>query len=315
MRYLLPLLLSLQSFAYDIAYDSVYIPMAHDTFFGIVVKPVDYSVEGGLTGILCIQGGGNVGLDNYLWEARRFAEAGYVALVCDKAGTGLSTGSSYYAYQSFEEKTQEYIRLIRFLKSYPGVNSTHVGIHGLSEGGRLSVNVAAKAPDEVAFSISVSGPMDSFMINQLYAIEQLLQIQGYSESINKRTVRVWDAYYSGVAEGVLDQTIIDSIQVLRDEHAQLYLPPASTTLPASPVQTDIHFNQINDFEKIECPMLFQFGREDRRVDAMRSVELIPDSPLFTIHIYDETGHGMVYQGSVHPNYMSDKLEWLEQHRF
>lgn len=297
--------------AQEPTYDSIYVELEEDTLFGVVVLPENYNPHEEYPAVLFLQGGGEVGLDNYLYEPRLFARAGYIGLICDKAGSGLSSGRHHFRTQSFEEKTTEYLKILDYLSTYPGVDKQQMGIHGMSEGGRLVVHMASVAPSKIDFAISVSGPIESFKENQLYAIEHHLLQRNYSSEVIEQTLIVWDQYYSEVANGQIDQTTIDDISALRISNPNLYLPPASTSLPSSPPRADIHFQQQNDFANIQCPILFQYGLDDRIVDARRSIELIPNNPFFIIKAYERTDHSMNFENNIHPRYDIDKLEFLQ----
>ena len=99
----------------DYTRDSVWIVTETDSIFGILFMPV---IQDGkkIPAVLCLQGGGYVGLLNYYYEPSYFAKNGFAALLCDKAGSGLSSGENYWERQSFEQKTDEYAQLLRWLK-------------------------------------------------------------------------------------------------------------------------------------------------------------------------------------------------------
>ncbi|NVK27411.1 MAG: alpha/beta hydrolase [Flavobacteriia bacterium] len=312
--YSLLIFLSLSTFAqektYQVRYDSVYIPTPTDSIFGILVSPVGTENQT-FPAILCLQGGGHVGIDNYTWEPRYFAEHGYVSMICDKAGVGLSKGSSHFRTQTFVEKGEEYICLLDYMRDLPQVDESKVGVHGMSEGGRMAVYLAAIAPEKVSFAMSVSGPIESYMENQLFAIDQLYRHNGYDAHVRKRVVRVWRMYYEQAAERQIEQATVDSIRaVSRVVTHNAYLPAASTTLPSRPMLADIHFSVEEEIKRVQCPIFFQYGEHDALVDPVVSVELIPESDLFTIVTYKDTDHNMTIDGNVHPDYDQDKLEFL-----
>ncbi|KAB2810395.1 alpha/beta hydrolase family protein [Phaeocystidibacter luteus] len=308
-------LLSVSSFSqeklYEVRYDSVFIATPTDSIFGILVSPIADESQT-FPAILCLQGGGHVGLDNYTWEPRYFAEHGYVSLICDKAGVGRSVGSSNFRTQTFVQKGEEYICLLDYMRALPQVDESKVGVHGMSEGGRMAVYLAAIAPEKVSFAMSVSGPIESYMENQLYAIDKLYWYRGYESEIRNRVVRVWRMYYEQAARGEIQQATVDSIRAVEDILTHhIYLPSASTRLPSRPMRADIHFSVEEEIKRVNCPIFFQYGELDLLVDPVVSVELIPESDLFTIVTYDGTDHNMTIEGNVHPDYDQDKLDFLE----
>ena len=82
---------------------------------------------------------------------------GIAALVCDKAGAGKSETIITWEAQSFNDKTEEYFELHQWLANQKGIDKNKVGVHGMSEGGRLALNLAIEYPKQIAFVNSVSG--------------------------------------------------------------------------------------------------------------------------------------------------------------
>ena len=296
---------------YSIRIDSVYVPSGQDSIFGILYTPD--KTAGRFPAVICLQGGGDVGLDNYTYEPRKFAEQGMVALVCDKAGTGRSKGPSNWEHQTFNEKVEEYRRLMDWMRSLPQVKEDVVGVHGMSEGGRLAIALAGKYPDEIAFANSVVGPIESFKENQLYAIECLLNSRQVDSTTTERCVHIWNDYFDGIYKGDIDQSLIDEINALRSGNPSLYLPTNSTRIPIRPKAADIHFNTIDLVGDITCPVLFQFGELDVLVDTKTTLSLIPDKENFKIIEYKQTTHNMTYpNGDIHSDFISDKMIWLQE---
>ncbi len=291
--------------------DSVWIETSNGTIFGILYSPSKTSIEK-LPAILCLQGGGNVGLANYTYEANYFAKQGWVGLVCDKSGQGLSMTKKRWDEQSFSDKILEYSELIDWLNSRPNVDVSRVGVHGMSEGGRLALNLAAEYPDKIAFVNSVSGPIESYKENQLYAISKLFNRLNLDPEIAKEALEVWDTHFSEVAKKNISTETVSRIDALREKAPDLrYLPASTTELPPRPLPEDVHFSLEDKMSKINCPVLFQFGEWDNRVNPVRSLELIPKKEIFDIRLYPKTDHSMnLENGDMNPLFLDDKKEWL-----
>ncbi len=295
---------------YKIKKDSVYIKSGSDTIFGVFFRPI---VKGNqnIPAVLCLQGGGDVGLKNYFYEAEFFAKNGVAALVCDKAGAGLSKGTDSWITQTFEQKVTEYGHLLDWLRKQPGIDPVKTGIHGLSEGGRLALSLAIKFPERVAFVNSVSGPVQSFKDNQLFAIQNYLLIRkmGYSEII--KILSLWNKYFDSIANKKIPQNLIIRINKIREVYPKLYLPSNSTDLPQRPRSEDINYTLKGKLDKIQCPVFLQFGKEDHVVNVARAISLFPDSPLIKTEIYKDTNHSMLTENNiVQPRYLIDKINWL-----
>lgn len=295
---------------YKIKKDSVYIKSGSDTIFGVFFRPI---VKGNqnIPAVLCLQGGGDVGLKNYFYEAEFFVKNGIAALVCDKAGAGFSKGPDSWITQTFEQKVTEYGYLLDWLRKQPSIDPVKTGIHGLSEGGRLALSLAIKFPEKVAFVNSVSGPVQSFKDNQLFAIQNYLlnRKMGYSEII--KILSLWNKYFDAIANKKIPQVLITRINKIREVYPKLYLPSNSTDLPQRPRSEDINYTLKGKLNKITCPVLLQFGGEDHIVNVKRAISLIPKSPEIKSIVYKDTNHSMLTDDNlVQPKYLIDKLDWL-----
>jgi pimeloyl-ACP methyl ester carboxylesterase len=87
--------------------------------------------------------------------AEHFVQHGVAALHYDSPGTGKSTGNTIL--QSREDRADEAISAIRFLRTQQSIDPNHVGLWGGSEGASIVLLAAATYPQEVSFVIPVSG--------------------------------------------------------------------------------------------------------------------------------------------------------------
>jgi len=87
---------------------------------------------------------------------RRFTERGFAALSFDKRGVGDS-GGKYEETPDFDVAAGDGLAAVQLLRGRPDIDSTRVGVWGVSQGGWLALLMAAKSPG-VAFVINVSGP-------------------------------------------------------------------------------------------------------------------------------------------------------------
>jgi len=298
---------------YEIKQDSVWIETSNGQIFGLLFQPIGTD-ESKTPAILCLQGGGDVGLDNYTYEARFFAKNGIASLVCDKSGAGLSQTEKSWAQQSFKEKTAEYLELHTWLSNYNGIDENKVGVHGMSEGGRLALNMVIKNPNKIAFVNAVSGPTASYKENQLYAIYNHLHSQNNTDSITiNKAIKVWDMYFEDVSKGKISGKTLKAINELIEVAPNLrYRPDTSGVLPSRPLPEDIHFTMEGSIENINCPVLLQYGELDTRVDPKKSLTVIPNKSNFVIKNYADTDHSMnLKNGNMNPLFIEDKLNWIQ----
>src|ERR1700741_3006593 len=87
---------------------------------------------------------------------RRFIERGIAALSFDKRGVGDS-GGKYEETPDFDTAAEDGLAAIRYLQGRGDIDSTRVGVWGVSQGGWIALLMASKSSD-VAFVVNVSGP-------------------------------------------------------------------------------------------------------------------------------------------------------------
>lgn len=297
-------------FVHDVIRDSTWIYTGTDSIFSMIFKPSVKNNERS-PAIFCLQGGGNVGKENYYFEAEMFAKAGIVAMVCDKSGAGKSKGISSWITQNFDQKTDEYLMLYEWLSKQMFVDSTQMGVHGPSEGGRLALAMAIKRPKLVKFVNAVSAPLETLKENQLYAIKNLLISQEYSYSVIATTLFIFNKYFDAVKNRSISEDLVEQIDSMRNLYPKLYLPQSSTALPRMPQAEDINFGLETDFNSIDCPIYFQYGSEDRIVNVINSSKKIGKNSKHELKIYKNADHSINYlNGDIHGSYHLDKLKWI-----
>ena len=88
-----------------------------------------------------------------------FAERGHAVYVFDKPGIGRSEGN--WRKQNFDDRAANALAAVQMLRAHPDIASSSIGLLGHSQGGWIAVMAAARAPDGVAFVISLAGPSTS----------------------------------------------------------------------------------------------------------------------------------------------------------
>jgi len=292
--------------------EEVWVVSGADSLYGKLYLP---SGEGPFPGCVVLQGGGTAGLANYELEAKFFAMNGVATLLCNKAGEGQSKGPGQFWRQTFREKTGEYLDLFRFLAEQPTVDPQRVGVHGVSEGGRLAL-MMAQAETDIAFVIAGAAPIMTMREGQLYAMDHYHRDLNIDEQTNLAIQEVWADYYQGIIDEDIDTTIIERANAFREVHQRVFLPPNSTRIPASPSAEDLmDASVVDQLPKVRCPVLLQYGEVDHRVNPYKSLEAIEqklpeDTPRRTI-LYPRAGHSfMTPEFQISPGYLHDKINWL-----
>ncbi|MGE5222202.1 MAG: alpha/beta hydrolase family protein [Omnitrophica WOR_2 bacterium] len=114
---------------------------------------------------------------NYTAHAKNLVRSGFAVLRYD--GPGWGGGASNDAgFETLEYRTQEAIAAVKYLQSRPDINSSGVGLWGISQGGWVCL-MAAATYDGVAFIIPVSGPGISPAETEVYRVEAMSQAAGF----------------------------------------------------------------------------------------------------------------------------------------
>jgi uncharacterized protein len=212
--------------------------------------------------------------DGYRFHADHFARAGFVTLTYDKRGSGRSTGS--YQAATLDDLVGDAIAAVQMLRSRPGVDSSRVGVWGLSQGGTLVPLVAQRAP--VAFVIAVSGPGVSFGETAAWQDSVGLVRRGFAvadaaaaASIHRRLTE-WMRTGEGDAE--ITALLARTAELPWRRHTGIPRQPPTAaerhgwywaTRPLDPVEW---------WRAVRVPTLVLFGEADPLLPARRSADLI-----------------------------------------
>lgn len=294
--------------------EETWVPVGKDSLYAkIFIPPTDQKVPA----CLVLPGGGATGMANYEYEARFFAAYGMVAMVFDKSGNGKSKGPGNFNLQTFEDKTAQYLQLFEFLQNQVNVDPTKVGVHGPSEGGRLALMMAIDEP-EIAFVNATAAPITSMREGQLFAINEYLRNRGIPEADNIAIRTIWNEYYAGIIAGEINPKTIEKANVFREKYDRLFLPPNAVALPASPNKDDLLNDRVAiQAAKIRCPVFLQYGENDGRVPADKSIQnfykyVSKDVPI-TLKIYPRANHSfMTPEYEISHGYTKDKRLWLQK---
>src|SRR5215203_3496497 len=127
-----------------------------------------------------------------------FTNFGFAVLAWDKPGSGNSTGS--WAAQTFNDRANEAIAAVTYLRNRPDIKADRVGLWGGSQGGWVAP-LAASLSTDIAFVIAVSGPGVSPYDQELFRVEHELHADGFSPEDIERAVTFYSSSLQMVREG------------------------------------------------------------------------------------------------------------------
>ncbi len=136
-------------------------------------------------GVVLLQGSSSNLRREYTFYADHFARAGLAVLAFDKRGKGGSTGD--YAAATYEQLASDAAAAVELLREQRGVDSTRVGVWGLSQGAYLAPLVAAQVPG-LRFLVGVSAPGLPIGESVAYQDSMRLAAAGFDAADIRRTV-------------------------------------------------------------------------------------------------------------------------------
>jgi dienelactone hydrolase len=267
-----------------------------------------------------------------LFTARWFADHGFAALTYDKRGIGESTGN--FKVVPFMELTGDGLAGVQYLKSRKEIDSTHIGVWGLSQGGWLGPLAASRSKD-VAFVIAISGPGVSPGEQMLFFYAKDLEAKGLPEiQIREATALrrdIWNYMYTGNGYDQMEAEIkksrtkpwYDQVKTQQDRLFEGIPTPAAFSSYKNKkyiwFRDEAQYDPVPTLEALRVPVLFIFGDQDRLVPVEKSVGIIRDALTrggnkdFTIKILPNVDHGMYLPtGKIDPDYLDTMETWLAE---
>jgi uncharacterized protein len=241
-----------------------------------------------------------------LARAQWFAEIGIAALAYDKRGVGESTGD--FRKVPFQDLVEDGLAGIAFLKRRSEIDSTKIGVWGLSQGGWLGPLAASKSSD-VAFVIAVSGPGVSPGEQMIFYYASELRNAGFQDADVEEASALrrlaWN--YLATGSGYEDaKTAIDraktkrwyaAVQGQQDDLIGSFAHPQKQRI-SNWYKTEMNYDPVATLRKLKVPALFLFGADDQLVPAAKSAEIIRQTLTeigqrdFTIKIFPAADHGI-----------------------
>lgn len=236
-----------------------------------------------LTGVLClpyghapfpvvayVAGSGPAGRDGYgvlppHWEA--FARRGIASLAWDKPGVGESTGD--WKSQTNQDRAREVVAAINFLKGRPEIDPRKIGLWGISQAGWILPIAYSMAPKDIAFIISVSGPVGTGAEQELYRVSRGLPADGFSAADTEKAVAFTKRRLALMKAGAPFEQV-DELQ--REYEKEPWFAPLGKLDRGAYefLKANAFFSPRPLLEKITCPVLAIFGEKDTIVNARES---------------------------------------------
>lgn len=231
---------------------------------------------------------------------RHFARHGILCLTWDKPGVGQSTGD--FNAQTFQDRAEEALAAVRFLRERPDAHADQVGLWGHSQGGMVVPLAAALAPD-VAFVIEVSGWQGAAWQQDIVRVESELRHAGKPAA----DIREATAFA---------RLRMDLIRGTGPYEALAQAQETVKTRPWFPVvhwcdrtlfyaaRRMVNYDSEPSWEKVHCPVLAIYGDRDRSsgppkplVTLIRRGLKKADNRDVTIRIFPDADHSLCRAGT------------------
>jgi dipeptidyl aminopeptidase/acylaminoacyl peptidase len=157
----------------DVTYPNGQITLAAE----LMLPPGDQA----LPAVVIVQGSGRSDRTNR-WSrdiANELLAMGVAVLLTDKRGSGASEGNWQTA--SFEELATDVLAGSAYLQTLTEIDSTRIGIVGLSQGGQV-VAIAAARSNSVAFVVNISGKAVGFSEGSFTEMANTARESGFDEN-------------------------------------------------------------------------------------------------------------------------------------
>ena len=220
---------------------------------------------------------------------------------------------------------------IALLKARSDIDSKHIGVWGLSQGGWLGP-LAASRSNDVAFVVAVSGPGVTPGEQMIFFYANELRRKGFSaeEIEDASTVRgkVWNYLANGTGYEQA-KSAIQSAQAkrwyesLRDQrdHVIESFNRADVVRNDDWYTTEMNYDPVATLRKLKVPALFLFGDDDQLVPVPRSAKIIQQTLTasgnrdFTIKIFPGADHQLLLHTGpgafqLAPGYQETMKQWL-----
>jgi len=259
--------------------------------------------------------------------AEEFTKLGIASLIFDKRGSGASGGS--WITSSLTDLAHDALAAIKLLKTFDNVDTTQIGLWGVSQAGWVATLSASQSTD-VAFMTLISGGGASPRESELFSYRSTMQRAGISENEIADAERVINIYFTYLATGENRADLVTELERDRDKPWYKYAS-LDKILPSEVNRVNWQWVATWDpsplIEKISCPVLLMFGERDTEFPTEIAVKKWRDglkkagNTNGTLMVFPGAGHGIRmregFTGSGRPpfadGYAEAMIGWLWKH--
>lgn len=240
-------------------------------------------------------------------------EQGLSVLVYDKPGCGGSDGD--WTEQTLQDRAAETCAAVRFLQTHPAVAGRPIALIGQSQGGWVSLIVAARDVGICAV-VTTSGPGVSVAEQEIYRLGHDGERLGLSPEESDQAVAFARRRAADIAAGRSLQEIFDTELAYRGASwraavGDVSLRELSFELHAYP------YDPVEDLRSLRTPLLAVFGGADTVIPIRESVARYLDNmagadPRSRLLVVPNADHGLrlADTGLTPPGLWKSVADWL-----
>jgi pimeloyl-ACP methyl ester carboxylesterase len=207
----------------------------------------------------------------YLPLMNCFLDAGYACFSWDKPGSGKSKGKIDRDHLQ-RERVQIVLDAINALKSKPSIDSTRIGLWGISQAGYV-MPLALGMTNDIAFMICVGCPGQAGIHQTAYLIRKQLLCEGMPENQARQAEEHFAALffastyqeYLKHAKPLVETPLVKRMGFVSGIWSQQEWAPHDQN-------GEGFFNPITVIEKTTIPVLAFFGEKDTQVNHLQGSE-------------------------------------------
>ena len=275
--------------------------------------------------IVFLHGSGPVTRKGFRSYAETFAQMGIASLFFDKRGAGKSTGA--WANSSLDDLAEDIITAVSFLKGTAGIDTTRIGLWGVSQAGWVASKAIAESSD-INFMIIISGGGASPRESELYSYRLQFERMGLSDQEIEKGLAIVNQFFLYLSGELDREELLEKIEDQKGTNLEFLSKQLLNILPSETNRKNwswvSNYDPLGDIRKIKCPVLLMFGDKDRDQPTDIAIQKwkkglnAANNQKFSIILFPGAAHGirLAYDGDDHhrapfaDGYMEMQIGWL-----
>jgi hypothetical protein len=256
---------------------------------------------------------------------------GVAVLIFDRRGSGKSGGTP--ADGNYEALADDGIAALHMLAHDSHIDARKIGFWGLSQGGWISL-LAASRCSQAAFAISISAPMVTPDVQMVFAVQNILRIDGYPQGdidLATHAREAVDKFERGQLDRATAQKRLDAV-ISKPWFPFIYMDKTFHDPAQSGWAKEERQDPLKWLAKDKLPTLILYGAKDPWVPVKTSVARIEaraaQLPNISLRVLADADHDMMLsatpmeqvdpqnltaQAPEDPEYFAVLAAWLTAH--